>query len=156
MARVAKLHRVPSGSELRGKRVPSMLVLGRLGEKQKEIIPALFRIAGDREIRRVDITQSPDALDPERLKDYELVFVSHEFYRANEDFFRLLPESLRSRVTVLARPSDFSSVGGEIKCACFCSGLKALLPREEAQILDHHHPPEEARPGSAGDSPATE
>jgi hypothetical protein len=152
MSRVAKLHRVPSGRELRGKRVPSMLVLGRMGEKQKEIIPALFRIAGDHEIRHVDITQSPDALDPERLKDYELVFVSHEFYRANEDYFRLLPESLRSRVTVLARPSDFSSVGGEIKCACFCSGLKALLPREEAQILDHHHSPEEARPDRTGDT----
>jgi hypothetical protein len=155
MSRVAKLHRVPSASERRGKRVPSMLVIGRMGEKQKEIIPALFRIAGDHEIRHVDITQSPDALDPERLKDYELVFVSHEFYRAKEDFFRLLPESLRSRVTVLARPSDFSSVGGEIKCACFCSGLKALLPREEAQILDHHHAPE-ARPGSAGDPPSTQ
>ncbi len=155
MSRVAKLHRVPSGRGRRGKRVPSMLVIGRMGEKQKEIIPALFRIAGDHEIRHVDITQSPDALDPGRLKDYELVFVSHEFYRANENFFRLLPESLRSRVTVLARPSDFSSVGGEIKCACFCSGLKALLPRDEAQILDHHHTPE-SRPDSAGNSPATE
>lgn len=155
MSRVAKLHRVPSGGERRGKRVPSMLVLGRLGEKQKEIIPALFRIAGDHEIRHVDITESSDALDPERIKDYELVFVSHEIYRANEDFFRLLPESLRSRVTVLARPSDFSSVGGEIKCACFCSGLKALLPREEAQILDHRHTPE-SRPDSAGDPPSTQ
>lgn len=155
MERVAKLHRVPSGRELRGKRVPSMLVLGRLGERQKEIIPALFRIAGDHEIRHVDITQSPDALDPERLKDYELVFVSHEFYRAHEDFFRLLPESLRSRVTVLARPSDFSSVGGEIRCACFCSGLKALLPREEAQIFDHHHTPE-SRPDRTGETSSTE
>jgi len=153
MSRLAQRHHVPSAGERRGKRVPSMLVIGRMGEKRKEIVPALFRIAGDHDIRRVDITQSPDALDPERLRGYALVFVAFEFYRANEAFFRLLPNSLRSRVTVLARPSDFSSVGGEIKCACFCSGLKALLPREEAQIFDHHHTPE-SRPDSAGNSPA--
>jgi hypothetical protein len=155
MSRAAKLHRVPSGSELRGKRVPSMLVIGRMGEKQKEIIPALFRIAGDHEIRHVDITESPDALDPERIKDYALIFVAFEFYKEHEAFFALLPESLRSRVTVLARPSDFSSVGGEIKCACFCSGLKALLPREEARILDHRHSPE-ARPDNGEIPPLNE
>jgi hypothetical protein len=120
-----------------------MLVLGPLGPKRKEMIPALFRIAGDHEIRHVDVTQSPDALDPERLKGYALIFVAFDFYRDHEPFFALLPESLRSRITVLARPSDFPSVGGEIKCACFCSGLKALLPREEAQILDHRHSLEE-------------
>ncbi len=31
-ARAAKLHRVPSGRDRRGKPVPSMLVIGRLGE----------------------------------------------------------------------------------------------------------------------------
>jgi len=145
MIRVAKIHRSPSGRELRGKRMPSMLILGPLGAMQKEMIPALFRIAGDHEIRHVDITQSPEALAPERLRSYALVFVAFEFYRTRESFFRLLPESLRSRITILARPSDFPSVDGEIKCSCFCSGLKALLPREEAQILDHHHSPEEPR-----------
>lgn len=153
MVRVAKIYHPPNGSERRGKHAPSMLILGPLGPMQKELIPTLFRVAGDHEIRHVDITHSPDVLDPERLRGYALVFVAFEFYRANEAFFRLLPNSLRSRVTVLARPSDFSSVGGEIRCACFCSGLKALLPREEAQIFDHHHTPE-SRPDSAGNSPA--
>ncbi len=145
MVRVAKLHHPPSGNELRGKRVPSMLILGPLGEMQKEMIPALFRIAGDHGIRHVDVTQSPETLTPERLKVYTLIFVAFEFYREHRAFFLLLPESLRSRITVLARPSDFPSVDGEIRCACFCSGLKALLPREEAQVLDHHHSPEENR-----------
>lgn len=143
MTRIAKLH--PPGMKLRGRHVPSMLILGRLGEKQKDIIPALFRIAGDHEIRHVDITQSQEALDPERLRDYMLVFVAFEFYRDNEAFFRLLPGSISSRITVLARPSDFPSVAPEIRSACFCSGLKSLLPREEAQILDHHHAAEEPR-----------
>ena len=145
MIRVAKLHHPPSGLDLRGKHVPSMLILGPLGEMQKEMIPALFRIAGDHEIRHVDVTQSPETLDPERLKGYALIFVAFEFYREHRAFFLLLPESLRSRITVLARPSDFPSVDGEIRCACFCSGLKALLPREEAQVLDHRHSPEENR-----------
>lgn len=145
MVRVAKLKRPPSETELRGKHVPSMLIIGPLGPLRREMIPALFRIAGDHEIRHVDVTESPDALDPERLKGYALIFVAFEFYREHEAFFGLLPESLRSRITVLARPSDFPSVDGEIKCACFCSGLKALLPREEAQILDHHHSPGESR-----------
>lgn len=145
MIRVAKLHRSPAGGKLRGKHVPSMLILGPLGAMQKEMIPALFRIAGDREIRHIDVTQSPDALDPERIKGYTLVFVAFEFYKAHEAFFRLLPESIRSRVTVLARPSDFPSVDAEIRCSCFCSGLKTLLPRDEAQTLDHHHSPDETR-----------
>jgi len=97
---------------------------------------------------------SPDALDPGRLEDRERVFASHEFYRASEDFFCLLPESLRSRVTVLARPSGLSPAEEEIKCACFCPGLKSLPPREEAQILDRLHTPE-SLPDSAGNSPAT-
>lgn len=145
MTRVAKLHRTPSGRELRGKHAPSMLILGRLGAIGKEMIPALFRIAGDREIRHVDITQSPDALDPERLRRYALIFVAFECYKANEAFFELLPDSLRTRVTVLARPSDFPAVRPDMQCACFCSGLKALLPREEAHLLHRHHPPEENR-----------
>jgi hypothetical protein len=145
MVRVAKLHHPPSGSDLRGKHVPSMLVLGPLGPMRKEMIPALFRIAGDHEIRHVDVTQSPASLDPERLKGYALIFVAFEFYREHEAFFTLLPDSLRSRITVLARPSDFPSVSGEFRCACFCSGLKALLPRDEAQALDHRHSPEENR-----------
>ena len=145
MTHVAKLHRSPSGEERKGKHAPSMLILGVLGEKQKEMIPALFRIAGDHEIRHVDITRSPDALDPERLKGYTLIFAAFEFYKAHEAFFQLLPDSLRSRITVLARPADFPSVVPDMKCACFCSGLKSLLPREEAQILDHHHSPEKVR-----------
>ncbi len=143
MTRIATLH--PPGMKLRGRHVPSMLILGRLGEKQKDIIPALFRIAGDHEIRHVDITRSQEALDPERLRDYMLIFVAFEFYRDNETFFQELPESLRGRITVLARPSDFPSVAQEMKSACFCSGLKSFLPREEAQVLDHHHTPEEPR-----------
>ena len=145
MVRVAKLQRSPSGGEIRGKRAASMLILGQLGAMQREMIPALFRIAGDHEIRHVHITQSPDALSPDRLKGYAMVFAAFEFYRAHEESFRLLPESIRSRVTVMARPSDFPAVDPEIKCSCFCSGLKALLPREEAQTLDHHHSPEENR-----------
>ena len=143
MTRIAKLH--PPGMKVRGRHVPSMLILGGLGDKQKDIIPALFRIAGDHEIRHVDITQSQEALDPERLRDYMLVFVAFEFYRDNEAFFRLLPESIGSRITVLARPSDFPSVDPAIKSACFCSGLKALLPREEAGVLDHRHSSKELR-----------
>ncbi|NPV05366.1 MAG: hypothetical protein HPY67_11600 [Syntrophaceae bacterium] len=145
MVRVAKIYHPPSGSERRGKHVPSMLILGPLGPLQKELIPALFRIAGDHEIRHVDITHSPDVLDPERLRRYSLIFVAFEAYRDNEPLFRLLPDSIRSRITVLARPSDFPSVSGELRCACFCSGLKALLPREEAQILDHRHVPDETQ-----------
>jgi hypothetical protein len=143
MTRIATLH--PPEMKHRGKHVPSMLILGPLGPMRKEMIPALFRIAGDHEIRHVDITQSPDALDPERLNGYALIFVAFDYYKDHETFFSLLPESLRSRVTVLARPSDFPAVQADLKRACFCSGLKALLPREEAQVLDHHHSPEEPR-----------
>lgn len=46
MVRTAKLHRSPSGGEIRGKRAPSMLVLDQLGPLRKEMIPTLFRIAG--------------------------------------------------------------------------------------------------------------
>jgi len=145
MIRVAKIYHPSSGGELRGKRVPSMLILGPLGPMQKELIPALFRIAGDHEIRHVDITHSPDALDPERLKGYALVFVAFEVYRDNVPFFRLLPDSLLSRITVLAGVPDFPSVDPEIRCAYYSPALKALVPREEAQILDPGHSPEEDR-----------
>ena len=143
MTRIATLQ--PPRMKHRGKRDPSMLILGGLEGRRKEMIPALFRIAGDREIRHVDITRSPDALDPARLGDYVLIFVAFEFYKAHEPFFRMLPDSLRSRITVLSRPADFPSVAPEMRSACFCSGLKSLLPREEASLLDHHHGPEESR-----------
>jgi hypothetical protein len=136
--RAASLHRPQFGRELRGKRMPAMLIMGSLGKMQKELMPALFRIAVDHEIGHIDITQSTDALDPKRLMGYTLIFVVFEIYRDNDSFFHLLPESIRNRITVLARPSDFPSVAPEMKCACFCSELKALLPREEAQLLDYH------------------
>jgi len=145
MIRVAKMYHPPSGSELRGKHVPAMLILGPLGPMQKELIPALFRIAGDHEIRHVDITHSPDALDPERLKGYTLIFVAFEVYRDNVPFFRLLPDSILSRITVLAEIPDFPSVDPEVRCACYSPALKALVPREEAQILDPRHSPGEDR-----------
>jgi len=64
--------------------------------------------------------------------------VAFEIYRDNESFFRMLPESIQDQITILSRPADFPSVAPEIKCACYCSELKALLPREEAQLFDHH------------------
>lgn len=73
-----------------------------------------------------------------RLIGYALIFVAFEIYRDNGSFFRLLPESIQDRITVLSRPTDFPSVAPDIKCACCCSALKALLPGEEAQLFDHH------------------
>jgi hypothetical protein len=130
-----------SRREMRGKHKPSMLILGSFDEMKQELIPALFRIAGDREIGHIDIRSSPEVVDLKQLEGYTLVFVAFEIYRDNESFFRMLPESIQDRVTVLARPADFPSVAPEVKCACYSSELKALLPREEAQLLDHHPPP---------------
>ena len=129
-----------SRREMRGKHKPSMLILGRFEEMKQELIPALFRIAGDREIGHIDIRSSPEVVDLKQLEGYTLVFVAFEIYRDNESFFRMLPESIQDRVTVLARPADFPSVAPEVKCACYSSELKALLPREEVQLLDHHPP----------------
>ena len=145
MVRVAKIYHPPNGSERRGKHAPSMLILGPLGPMQKELIPTLFRVAGDHEIRHVDITHSPDVLDPERLRGYALVFVAFEVYRDNVPFFRLLPDSILSRITILAEAPDFPSVDPEIRCAYYSPSLKALVPREEAQILDPRHVPDETR-----------
>jgi hypothetical protein len=152
---VERIHRPEYGRELRGKRKPGMLILGRFEKLQHELIPALFRIADDHEIGHIDVIPSPEAIDLKRLVKSTLVFVAFEYYRANESFFRLLPESVRSRITVLAGPSDFPSVAPEIKCACFCSGLKGLLPRDEAQLLHRsasaaHGQREEASPPSVG------
>ena len=127
-----------SRREMRGKRKPSMLILGSFEKLKQDLIPALFRIATDHEIGDIDILQSPEAVDLKRLMGYTLVFVAFEIYRDNESFFRLLPESIQERVTILSRPADFPSVAPEVKCACYCSELKALLPREEAQLFDHH------------------
>ena len=127
-----------STREMRGKHKPSMLILGSFEKLKHDLIPALFRIAGDREIGHIDIRSSPEAVDLKQLTGYTLVFVAFEIYRDNESFFRMLPESVHDRITILARPADFPSVAPEIKCACFSSELKALLPREEADLLDHH------------------
>ncbi len=127
-----------STREMRGKHKPSMLILGSFEELKQDLIPALFRIAGDREIGHIDIRSSPDTVDLKQIMGYTLIFVAFEIYRDNESFFRMLPESIRDQVTILARPADFPSVTPEIKCACFSSELKALLPREEADLLDHH------------------
>jgi hypothetical protein len=127
-----------SSRELRGKRQPAMLILGRFEELRKDLIPALFRIAGDREIRHIDIRSTPEAVDLKQLTGYTLIFVAFEIYRDNDSFFRMLPESIQERITILAKPADFPSVAQEIKCACYSSELKALLPREEAQLLDPH------------------
>jgi hypothetical protein len=127
-----------SRREMRGKRKPSMLILGSFEKLKQDLIPALFRIATDHEIGDIDILQSPEAIDLKRLMRYTLVFVAFDIYRDNESFFRMLPESIRDRITILSRPADFPSVAPEIKCACYCSELKALLPREEAQLFDHH------------------
>jgi hypothetical protein len=132
---VERIHRPMYGRELRGKRKPGMLILGRFEKLQHELIPALFRIADDHEIGHIDVIPSPEAGDLKRIEKSTLVFVAFEYYRANESFFRQLPESVQNRITVLAGPSEFPSVAPEIKCACFCSGLKGLLPREEAQLL---------------------
>jgi hypothetical protein len=133
-----------STREMRGKHKPSMLILGSFEKLKHDLIPALFRIAGDREIGHIDIRSSPEAVDLKQLMGYTLIFVAFEIYRDNESFFRMLPESVHDRITILARPADFPSVAPEIKCACFSSKLKALLPREEAQLLDHH--PESSKP----------
>ena len=130
-----------SRKELRGKRKPSMLILGSFDKLKQDLIPALFRIATDHEIGDIDILPSSDAVDLKRLMGYTLIFVAFEIYRDNESFFRLLPESIQDRITVLSRPADFPSVAPDIKCACYCSELKALLPREEAQLFDHHTAP---------------
>lgn len=127
-----------SRKELRRRRKPSMLILGSFEKLKRDLIPALFRIATDHEIGDIDIIPSPEAVDLKQLTGYTLIFVAFEIYRDNESFFRMLPESIRERVTILSRPADFPSVAPEIKCACFSSELKALLPREEAQLLDHH------------------
>jgi len=132
-----------SGRALRGKRKPSMLILGSFEKLKQDLIPALFRIATDHEIGDIDIIPSPEAVDLKRLMGYTLIFVAFEIYRDRESFFRMLPESILDRITILARPSDFPSVAREMKCACYCSVLKALLPREEAQLLDHHYAPAE-------------
>ncbi|HET6490974.1 MAG TPA: hypothetical protein VFG28_14565, partial [Syntrophales bacterium] len=82
-----------SRREMRGKHKPSMLILGRFEEMKQELIPALFRIAGDREIGHIDIRSSPEVVDLKQLEGYTLVFVAFEIYRGNESFFRMLPES---------------------------------------------------------------
>lgn len=142
MMRTGRIHLSRSVRETRGKRKPSMLILGSFEKLKQDLIPALFRIATDHEIGDIDIIPSLEAVDPKRLMRYTLVFVAFEIYRDNESFFRMLPESNQDRVIILARPADFPSVAPEIKCACFSSELKALVPREEAQLLDPH-------PGSA-------
>lgn len=130
-----------SSREMRGKHKPSMLILGSFEKLKQELIPALFRIAGDREIGHIDIRSSPEAADLKQLMGYTLIFVAFEIYRDHESFFRILPESIQDRVTILARPADFPSVAPDIKCACYSSELKALVPREEAQLLDPHPGP---------------
>jgi len=127
-----------SRKELRRKRKPSMLILGSFEKLKRDLIPALFRIAADHEIGDIDIIPSPEAVDLKQFTGYTLIFVAFEIYRDNESFFRMLPESIQDRITILSRPADFPSVAPEIKCACYCSELKALLPREEAQLFDHH------------------
>ncbi|MCG6538122.1 MAG: hypothetical protein L7F78_26265, partial [Syntrophales bacterium LBB04] len=114
---------------------------GSFEKLKQELIPALFRIAGDREIGHIDIRSSPEAADLKQLMGYTLIFVAFEIYRDHESFFRILPESIQDRVTILARPADFPSVAPDIKCACYSSELKALVPREEAQLLDPHPGP---------------
>ena len=126
------------GKELLGRHKPAMLILGSFEKLKHELIPALFRIAGDREIKHIDIRSAPDAADLKQLTDYTLIFVAFEVYRDNESFLRMLPESVRERITVLARPADFPSVTPEIKCACYSSELKSIVPREEAMLLDPH------------------
>ncbi len=127
-----------SMKEMRRRRKPSMLILGSFEKLKRELIPALFRIATDHEIGDIDIIPSPEAVDLKQLTGYTLIFVAFEIYRDNESFFRMLPESIQDRITILSRPADFPSVAPEIKCACYCSDLKALLPREEAQLFEHH------------------
>jgi hypothetical protein len=134
-----------SSREMRGKHKPSMLILGSFEKLKQDLIPALFRIAGDHEIGHIDIRSSPEAVDLKQLMGYTLVFVAFEIYRDHESFFRMLPESIQDRVTILAQPADFPSVTTEIKCACYSSELKALLPREEAKLFDHHTEPAKPR-----------
>jgi hypothetical protein len=124
--------------EMRGKHKPSMLILGSFETLKRDLIPALFRIATDHEIGHIDIRPSAEAVDVKHLTGYTLIFVAFELYRDHESFFRMLPESIRDRVTILAKPADFPSVAPAIRCACYSSELKALLPREEAQLLDPH------------------
>jgi hypothetical protein len=127
-----------SRKELRGKRKPSMLILGSFDKLKQDLIPALFRIVTDHEIGDIDILPSPEAVDLKRLMRYTLISVACEIYRDNESSFRLLPESIQDRVTILSRPADLPSVAPEIKCACYCSEWKALPPRDEAQLFEHH------------------
>jgi len=136
---------IQSRRELRGKRKPSMLILGSFEKLKQDLIPALFRIATDHEIGDIDIIPSPEAVDLKQLMGYTLIFVAFEIYRNNEAFFRMLPESIQDRITILSRPADFPSVAPEIRCACYCSELKALLPREEAQLFDHRPDSTESR-----------
>ncbi len=142
--RTGRIQRSRSDGPTHGKRAPSMLILGSFAKLKKDLIPALFRIAGDREIKHIDIKSSPQAITLTQLRGYSLIFVAFEIYRDDESFFRMLPENILERVTVLARPADFSSVAPEIKCACYSSELKTLVPREEAQLLDPH--PEAVKP----------
>jgi hypothetical protein len=140
-----RIHQSQHDRELRGKHKPSMLILGSFAKLKQDLIPALFRIASDHEIGHIDIRSSPEAVDLKQLMGYTLIFVAFEIYRDNDSFFRMLPESIQDRVTILARPADFPSVAPEVKCACYSSELKALLPREEAQLLDPHPEPAKTR-----------
>ena len=92
MIRVAKMYHPPSGGELRGKHVPSMLILGPLGPMQKELIPALFRIAGD----------------PEQGGDQ---FLLHRSERAEDQHRRhvLSPQFAAGRGVVHLRHADHGS-----------------------------------------------
>jgi hypothetical protein len=121
-----------------------MLILGSFAKLKQDLIPALFRIASDHEIGHIDIRSSPEAADLKHLMGYTLIFVAFEIYRDHESFFRMLPDSIQERVTILASPADFTSVARDIKCSCYSSELKTLVPREEAQLLDPH--PESVTP----------
>jgi hypothetical protein len=141
MVRAERIYLSQSVRETRGKHKPSMLILGSFEKLKQDLIPALFRIATDHEIGNIDIIPSLEAVDLKRFMRYTLVFVAFDIYRDNESFFRMLPESIQDRVIILARPADFPSVAPEIKCACFSSELKALVPKEEAQLLAPHPEP---------------
>jgi hypothetical protein len=133
-----------------------MLILGNFESLRHQLIPALFRIAEDHAIVHIDIIAAPREADLTRVMDSPLSFVAFEFYRDNESFFRRLPESIRDRIIVLAKPADFPSIAPEIKCACFCTKLKALLPREGAGLLDHGsgRQPDASEPAPLMDEPS--
>jgi hypothetical protein len=114
-----------------------MLILGNFERLRHELIPALFRIAEDRAIGHIDMIVSPDETDLQWIEDSPLCFVALEVYRENEHRIRGLPESVRDRIIVLAKPADFPAVAPEIRCACYCTELKSLLPREGASLLEH-------------------